>query len=124
METPIGPLVLAGDREALRIIRFHGHQDEAWLVDRAPFRGAIEQLKAYFAGKLTEFDLAVAPEGTPFQLSVWRALQEIPYGETTTYGAIAKQIGRPSAIRAVGAANGANPIPIIIPCHRVVHVNI
>lgn len=123
METPIGPLVLAGDREALRIVRFHGHQDEAWVVDRAPFRGAIEQLKAYFAGKLTEFDLVLAPEGTPFQVSVWRALQEIPYGETTTYGAVAKLVGRPTAIRAVGAANGANPIPIIIPCHRVIGSN-
>ena len=123
METPIGPLVLAGDREALRVLRFHGHQDEAWLVDRAPFREAIEQLKAYFAGKLTAFDLALAPAGTPFQLSVWQALRTIPYGETTTYGAIAKQVGRPTAIRAVGAANGANPIPVIIPCHRVIGSN-
>lgn len=123
METPIGPLVLAGDREALRMVRFHGHQDEAWTVDRAPFREAIEQLKAYFAGKLTAFDLRLAPAGTEFQVSVWRALETIPYGETTTYGAIAKQVGRPSAIRAVGAANGANPIPIIIPCHRVIGSN-
>ncbi|MBL8237431.1 MAG: methylated-DNA--[protein]-cysteine S-methyltransferase [Bryobacterales bacterium] len=123
METPIGPLVLAGDREALRMVRFHGHQDEGWTVDRAPFREAIEQLKAYFAGKLTAFDLRLAPAGTEFQVSVWRALETIPYGETTTYGAIAKQVGRPSAIRAVGAANGANPIPIIIPCHRVIGSN-
>ncbi len=123
METPIGPLVLAGDRDALRIIRFHGHQEEAWVVDRAPFRAAIEQLRAYFAGKLTAFDLTLAPEGTPFQQSVWQALTHIPYGETTTYGAIARQIGRPNAIRAVGAANGANPIPIIIPCHRVIGSN-
>lgn len=123
METPAGPLVLAGDREALRIIRFHGHQDDAWVVDRAPFGDAIEQLKAYFAGKLTAFDLALAPVGTPFQTGVWQALQSIAYGETTTYGAIAKQIGKPSAIRAVGAANGANPIPIVIPCHRVIGRN-
>lgn len=123
MDTPIGPLVLAGDHEALRIIRFHGEQDESWIVDRAPFRTAIEQLKAYFAGKLTDFDLSLAPAGTPFQRNVWRALQTIPYGETTTYGAIAKQIGNPTAIRAVGAANGANPIPIIIPCHRVIGSN-
>jgi methylated-DNA-[protein]-cysteine S-methyltransferase len=72
---------------------------------------------------LTEFDLVLAPEGTPFQVSVWRALQDIPYGETTTYGAVAKLVGRPTAIRAVGAANGANPIPIIIPCHRVIGSN-
>lgn len=120
METPIGPLVLAGDRDALRVVRFHGKQDEAWLVDRTPFRAAIDQLRAYFAGKLTAFDLALAPDGTPFQQSVWQALGTIPFGETTTYSAIAKQIGRPTAIRAVGAANGANPIPIIIPCHRVI----
>ena len=123
METPAGPLVLAGDREALRIIRFHGHQDDAWVVDRAPFGDAIEQLKAYFAGKLTAFDLTLAPVGTPFQTGVWQALQSIAYGETTTYGAIAKRIGKPGAIRAVGAANGANPIPIVIPCHRVIGRN-
>src|SRR5688572_25201464 len=107
METPIGPLVLAGDRDALRYIRFHGEKDDAWVVDRAPFGEAIEQLKVYFAGTLTEFNLALAPTGTPFQTSVWQALKSIPYGETTTYGAIAKQIGKPDAIRAVGAANGA-----------------
>ena len=123
LETPIGPLVLAGDRDALRVIRFHGHQDDAWVVDRAPFRDAIEQLKAYFAGKLTVFNLTLAPEGTPFQQSVWRALLDIPYGETTSYGTVAKRIGKPSAIRAVGAANGANPIPIVIPCHRVIGSN-
>lgn len=123
METLIGPLVIAGDREALRLIRFHGRQEDAWLPDRAPFRDAIDQLRAYFAGKLTEFDLPLAPDGTPFQKSVWAALQTIPYGQTTTYGAIAKQIGRPAAIRAVGAANGANPLPIVIPCHRVIGRN-
>jgi len=123
METPIGPLVLAGDRDALRFLRFHGRAEPEWIIDRAPFRETIDQLKAYFAGKLTDFNLPLAPAGTPFQLSVWRALQSIPYGETTTYSAIAKQIGRPSAIRAVGAANGANPIPVIIPCHRVIGSN-
>ena len=123
METPIGPLVLAGDRDALRFLRFHGQAEPEWIIDRAPFRDAIDQLKAYFAGKLTDFDLPLVPAGTPFQLSVWRALQSIPYGETTTYANIAKQIGRPTAIRAVGAANGANPIPVIIPCHRVIGSN-
>ena len=123
LETPIGPLVLAGDRAALRVIRFHGLADPDWIVDRTPFHDAIEQLKAYFAGKLTEFNLTLAPDGTDFQQSVWHALQTIPYGETTTYGAIAKQIGHPTAIRAVGAANGANPIPIVIPCHRVIGSN-
>jgi methylated-DNA-[protein]-cysteine S-methyltransferase len=123
LETPIGPLVLAGDRDALRYIRFHGHQEDGWMSDVAPFRDAIEQLKAYFAAELTEFTLPLAPAGTPFQSSVWQALLSIPYGETTTYGAIAKQIGKPDAIRAVGAANGANPIPIVIPCHRVIGSN-
>jgi methylated-DNA-[protein]-cysteine S-methyltransferase len=123
LETPAGPLVLAGERGALTAIRFHGRAEEDWTVDRAPFRDAIEQLRAYFAGKLKAFDLPLAPEGTPFQLSVWEALRTIPYGETATYGAIARQIGRPSAIRAVGAANGANPIPIVIPCHRVIGSN-
>jgi methylated-DNA-[protein]-cysteine S-methyltransferase len=123
METPIGPLVLAGDGEALRVIRFHGHQDEAWVVDRAPFGNAIAQLKAYFAGKLTDFELKLEPEGTEFQRSVWGALGSIPYGETTTYSEIAKRIGKPKAIRAVGAANGANPLPIVIPCHRVIGSN-
>jgi methylated-DNA-[protein]-cysteine S-methyltransferase len=123
LETAVGPLVLAGDREALRLIRFHGKQEAEWVVDRAPFREAIEQLRAYFAGRLRAFDLSLAPAGTPFQLSVWRALETIPYGETTTYGAIARQIGRPTAIRAVGAANGANPLPIVIPCHRVIGRN-
>jgi len=123
METPVGPLVLAGDGEALRFIRFHGHRDDSWVMDRTPFGDAIEQLTAYFAGKLTAFNLALAPAGTPFQVSVWRALQSIPYAGTTTYGAIAKQIENPSAIRAVGAANGANPIPIVIPCHRVIGSN-
>lgn len=115
--------MLAGDRQALRQLRFFGRQEEAWIVDRTPFRDAIDQLKAYFAGKLTQFDLSLAPEGTPFQQSVWNALLTIPYGETTSYSAIARQIGRPNAIRAVGAANGANPIPIIIPCHRVIGSN-
>ena len=119
----IGPLTLAGDWEALRFIRFHGETDAAWIVDRTPFATAIEQLEAYFAGRLTEFELVLAPEGTEFQLSVWRELRFIPYGETTTYGTVARQIGRPNAIRAVGAANGANPLPIVIPCHRVIGSN-
>lgn len=81
------------------------------------------QLEAYFAGSLKTFDLPLAPKGTPFQLEVWAALQEIPYGTTTTYGGIAKKIGRADAMRAVGAANGQNPIPIVIPCHRVIGAN-
>lgn len=80
----------------------------------------VRQLADYFDGKLREFSVPLAPAGTPFQRTVWNALLEIPFGVTTTYGDIARLIGRPSAVRAVGAANGANPIPIIIPCHRVI----
>ena len=123
LETPIGPLVIAGDRDAVQFIRFHGQADPAWTVDRAPFTDAIEQLRAYFAGKLTTFKLPLRPSGTEFQKQVWTQLQTIPFGSTTTYGAVAQAIGRPAAIRAVGAANGANPIPIVIPCHRVIGRN-
>ena len=80
----------------------------------------VRQLEEYFAGKRKTFDLPLAPRGTAFQLSVWNALQQIAYGQTRSYADIARVIGRPSAVRAVGAANGANPIPIIIPCHRVI----
>lgn len=124
METPIGPLVLAGEGDgALHAIRFHGHADAAWAADQAPFHRAIEQLRAYFAAELTCFDLPLAPAGTPFQLRVWRELQTIPYGETASYRNIAERIGKPDAVRAVGAANGANPIPIVIPCHRIIGSN-
>lgn len=123
METPIGPLVLAGDRDALRFLRFHGKADESWIVDRAPFRETVEQIRAYFAGRLTQFTIPLAPAGTSFQLDVWRALEQIPYGETESYAALARRVGRPAAVRAVGAANGANPIPILIPCHRVIGSN-
>ncbi|MBM3755862.1 MAG: methylated-DNA--[protein]-cysteine S-methyltransferase [Acidobacteria bacterium] len=120
MESPIGPLVLAGDGEVLTHIRFHGVSQANWREAPEPFVDAVAQLRAYFAGELTAFDLAFRPHGTPFQQSVWKALAGIPYGETTSYGAIAKSIGKPDAVRAVGAANGANPIPIVIPCHRVI----
>ena len=81
---------------------------------------AADQLRAYFAGELREFDLPLAPRGTPFQLSAWAAVSAIPYGRTATYAEIAAAIGRPSACRAVGAANGRNPLPVIVPCHRVI----
>ena len=91
-----------------------------WAQDGSPFVEACVQLDAYFAGELKEFDLALLPKGTPFQESVWRALTEIPYGETCSYGQLATNMGKPKASRAVGAANGVNPIPVIIPCHRVI----
>jgi methylated-DNA-[protein]-cysteine S-methyltransferase len=90
------------------------------LSKEAPFREVIAQLEAYFAGELRRFDLPLAPEGTPFQREVWSALTAIPYGETVSYGELARRLGRPAASRAVGAANGQNPIPIVIPCHRVI----
>jgi methylated-DNA-[protein]-cysteine S-methyltransferase len=84
---------------------------------------AVRQLRAYFAGELQAFDLPLAPQGTPFQLAVWKHLCEIPYGETISYGELARRIGNPNASRAVGLANGSNPIPIVIPCHRVIGSN-
>jgi methylated-DNA-[protein]-cysteine S-methyltransferase len=86
-------------------------------------REGMRQLEAYFAGTRTEFDVPLAPEGTVFQLRVWKALVEIPYGETRSYGELARSIGKPAAVRAVGAANGRNPIGIIVPCHRVIGSN-
>lgn len=125
MDSPIGRLLLAGDEGGLRLISFPTGSrtrsvEPGWTENETPFVETKRQLAAYFAGTLTEFDLPLAPQGTPFQLSVWRALRQIPYGETVSYGAIAEAIGRPNASRAVGAANGANPLPIVVPCHRVI----
>jgi methylated-DNA-[protein]-cysteine S-methyltransferase len=129
IETPIGDLVLAGTREALRRIVFAGDaaalqpEEEGWTESRAPFREAIRQLRAYFAGGLRAFDLPLDPEGTAFQRSVWEAMRRIPYGATASYVEIARRIGKPAAPRAVGAASGRNPLPIVIPCHRVIGTN-
>lgn len=125
LSTPVGRLLLAGDEKGLRGIFFQDglhavEPAEGWQRTRAPFREVIAQLGAYFAGRLQRFDLALAPEGTPFQREVWAALTAIPYGETVSYGELARRLGRPAASRAVGAANGRNPIPIVIPCHRVI----
>ena len=118
-QTPIGGLGITGSDDGIETISFHA---EPGPTDGAA-RVLIEQLDEYFRGKREEFDVPLAPRGTPFQLEVWRELQRIPYGETRTYAQIAEIIHRPKAVRAVGAANGANPIPIIIPCHRVVGSN-
>lgn len=125
IESPIGPLLLAGDRHVLRVLWFGAGRKQqgprpGWIEAPDEFRDAAAQLREYFAGQRTQFDLAVAPEGTPFQQTVWRALQDIPYGETTSYGELARRIGDVKATRAVGLANGANPIAIVIPCHRVI----
>jgi methylated-DNA-[protein]-cysteine S-methyltransferase len=125
LETPIGELLLAGDAEGLTLIGFpkgsmRREPESAWIFNEKPLSEARRQLREYFAGERREFDLPVKLRGTDFQVSVLRALQEIPYGETVSYGEIARRIGRPRAVRAVGAANGRNPLPIVVPCHRVI----
>ncbi len=125
LESPVGALLVAGDEEGLRKISFSGGSravapHPAWRRDDGFFVDAFDQLGAYFAGELTTFDLPLRFAGTPFQETVWRALIDIPFGETVSYGALAAKIDRPSASRAVGAANGANPLPILAPCHRVI----
>ena len=124
-DTPIGSLLLAGQGDALSLLGFaqgkmKRRHESGWQRDDEPFSDAMDQLNQYFTGELDTFDLRLAPAGTEFQRTVWQALLEIPYGETWSYGQLAKHIDRPKASRAVGAANGVNPIPIIIPCHRVI----
>jgi methylated-DNA-[protein]-cysteine S-methyltransferase len=97
--------------------------DPGWREDAAPLTETVRQLQAYFAGDLETFNLSLAPEGTPFQIEVWQRLRDIPYGQTISYGELARRIGNPKASRAVGLANGSNPIPIVIPCHRVIGSN-
>lgn len=125
LDSPIGPLLLAGVGERLRCIGFPTGKAAVtpkveWRRDDEAFAEARRQLTAYFEGTLDRFDLALDPRGTPFQLEVWRALMDIPPATTVSYGELARRIGRPGASRAVGAANGANPLPIVIPCHRVI----
>jgi methylated-DNA-[protein]-cysteine S-methyltransferase len=125
IESPLGPLILAADATGLHEILFvNGRHpakpDPAWREDSAPLRPAIEQLHAYFTGDLEVFTIPLSPHGTAFQLNVWRELCEIPFGKTISYGELAQRIGNPKASRAVGLANGSNPIPIVIPCHRVI----
>ena len=128
LDTPIGVLLLAGDGESLVELGFprgkaaRRHQPH-WIRRPGDFAECRGQLQQYFAGTRKEFHLPLAPRGTDFQLQVWEALRTIPYGETVSYGQLAAQIKRPGASRAVGAANGKNPIPIIIPCHRVIGNN-
>lgn len=128
MTTPIGPLLLAGDDGGLRVLAFAGG-DRAprvpadWQPDAGTLEPAVSELTAYFSGQLTGFATAVAPQGTMFQRAVWDELQRIPYGKTISYGELARRIGNPRAVRAVGLANGSNPIAILIPCHRVIGSN-
>jgi len=128
IDSPVGPLLLAGDDDGIRHISFQRGKKKInpsadWKDDRDFFRESIRQLGWYFEGKLKQFTLTLAPRGTPFQLSVLRALQEVPYGETVSYGQLAQRVGKPRASRAVGGANARNPLPIVIPCHRVIGWN-
>lgn len=126
-DSPIGPLTAAADTDGLRWLLFpqnrHEPVREGWRRDAAPFAELRRQLAAYFAGALRDFDLPLAPQGTPFQQSAWAALRAIPYGETRSYRDQALAIGNPKGMRAVGLANGRNPLPIVIPCHRVIGAN-
>jgi methylated-DNA-[protein]-cysteine S-methyltransferase len=127
-DSPIGPLLLAGDERGLRFLLFgNGRRpvgaEPDWEPDRGLLKHATGQLTAYFEGKLRAFEVPVSPVGTTFQQRVWAELQRIPYGETISYAELAKRLGNPKAVRAVGLANGSNPISIIIPCHRVIGSN-
>jgi methylated-DNA-[protein]-cysteine S-methyltransferase len=114
-------LIVASDA-GIRAIEFHGQPEAASPEGRSNplLRQAVDQLRAYFAGELRDFDLALDMQGTPFQKRVWQELRNIPYGQTCSYSFVATAIGSPKAVRAVGAANGRNPIPIVVPCHRVI----
>lgn len=124
IDSPIGPLTLAGEGTVLTNLRMVDQTYEpnraGWEPDNNAFAEAVDQLNAYFAGDLAEFDVELDLQGTVFQQRVWKALLTIPYGETRSYGEIAEQIGAAGAARAVGLANGHNPIAIIVPCHRVI----
>ncbi len=127
-QSPIGELLLVGQNEKLKKISFpiqhERTQPEAgWVLNDNAFRKIVDQLNAYFSKKIQTFDIDLLLEGTPFQKRVWRALQDIPYGETASYQDIAVRVGSPHACRAVGMANRCNPLPIIIPCHRVIGKN-
>ena len=125
IDSPIGPLMLAADDSGLRHIEFRDNRHPAnhasWHGgDNDILRATEQQLGEYFAGQRHAFDLPLAPRGTEFQLRVWQALALIPHGKTSTYAEQARAIGSPDAVRAVGAANGRNPLPIVLPCHRVI----
>ncbi|MGB5738753.1 MAG: methylated-DNA--[protein]-cysteine S-methyltransferase, partial [Woeseia sp.] len=125
LTTPIGDLLLAGNEDGLGVIGFpqgkmRRDPEPEWIFSEQPFAEARRQLGEYFDGKRQTFDLTLCPTGTEFQLAVLNELRKIPYGTTASYADIARRIGRPKAVRAVGAANGRNPLPVVIPCHRVI----
>jgi methylated-DNA-[protein]-cysteine S-methyltransferase len=126
VDTPIGVLLICGNERTIHSISFpkggRPRSPEPGLVESngGALGEAARQLHEYFERRRTEFDLPLEPRGTIFQRAVWKLLQEIPYGETISYGELARRVGKPKAARAVGAANGANPLPIVVPCHRVI----
>jgi len=125
IDSPVGPLLLAGTAQALTRVHFQSgpqplRPPKTWRHAVAPFVRVRSQLMEYFCGSRRSFELPLAPSGTPFQLAVWQALGAIPYGETLSYGELAHRLGRTAGARAVGVANGANPLPIVVPCHRVI----
>ena len=125
LHTRFGQLLLVGADDALVGLYLADHErapvaEPGWVPDEGRLDGARRQLDEYFAGTRSEFDLAVRPQGTEFQREVWAALCGVPYGETVSYGELARRVGRPGASRAVGAANGSNPVSVVVPCHRVI----
>lgn len=127
-DTPIGKLLLAGDGDGLRLVSFpkgstRKQPRDGWEEDPAPFQEVIEEIRQYFSGQRRRFSIKLRLQGTPFQKKVWDALRKVPYGATVSYGELARRAGNPKAARAVGMANHRNPIPIIIPCHRVIGKN-
>jgi methylated-DNA-[protein]-cysteine S-methyltransferase len=125
IDSPVGPITIGGDDDVLTQLVMHEQRHAPldlalWPTDPNAFGDVVDQLKAYWAGELTEFDVDMRLEGSEFQRRVWAGLQQIPYGETWSYGTLAQHIGAPGAQRAVGLANGKNPIAIIVPCHRVI----
>jgi len=126
IDSPVGPLLIAGSDAGLHLIEFHAPRHPMarcadWEEGEHPVLAATQaQLARYFDGRLQAFDLPLAPQGTPFQREVWFALGGIPFGQTISYAQLAARVGRPTATRAVGAANGRNRLPIVLPCHRVI----
>lgn len=125
VSSPIGDLIVSGEDGLVRRLDFGDSAvvSADWRRDDAAFTEVADQLQAYFAGQLRQFDVLLAPLGTAFQQRVWQALTRIPFGVTTSYGHLASELGDPRAVRAVGLANGRNPIAIMIPCHRVIGAN-
>jgi methylated-DNA-[protein]-cysteine S-methyltransferase len=128
VDSPLGRLLAVSDGQSLTHLDMQGGRrplavSPTWRADAAAFGPLRTQLEEYFAGDRRDFDLPLAPAGNPFELRVWAALVQVPYGQTASYGEIARRLGAPGAARAVGLANGRNPIAVIIPCHRVIGAN-